>query len=273
MKLMVTTDLHGNTWKYKKLYQEACKVRPDVLINAGDMFPNDGNNLYRQKEYIENQINEHFYAFNKSGMYYLCFPGNDDLMTFDGLFQEVCDRYPYVKNIAQRKVQINGYDFIGMSWVVDYPFLIKDRCRKDTEDREIGFQKGTALHSTVTGLKEIPNWKEYVSTLPTIEEELEKLERPANMKKAIYVTHMPPCNLELDVCINGERVGSEALYFFIRDNQPLLTLHGHIHESPAMTGCWKAQLDSTICIQAGQTDDLVYVVVNLETMECERVLV
>ena len=273
MKLMITSDLHGNTWKYKKLYQEACKVRPDVVINVGDMYPNDGNNLYRQKEYIQNQINEHLEAFNKSGIYYLCFPGNDDLIMFDGVFQEVCDRYPYIENIAQRKVQIQGYDFIGMSWVADYPFVIKDRCRKDTKDYKIGLQKGTALISTETGLKEISNWKKSVAGLPTIEEELEKLERPADMKKAIYIVHMPPANLGLDVCVNEERVGSQALYSFIKQNQPLLTLHGHIHESPAMTGFWKAEFGSTTCIQAGQTDDLVYVVADLDKKTYERVVV
>ena len=91
------------------------------------------------------------------------------------------------------------------------------------------------------------------------------------MRKAIYIVHMPPANLRLDVCSNGERVGSQALYSFIKQNQPLLTVHGHIHESPAMTGFWKAQFGETTCIQAGQTDDLVYVVIDLETMECERV--
>jgi len=269
MKLMVTSDLHGNTWKYNKLCREAEKVKPDVVINIGDMFPND-NNLYRQQEYIENQINEHFKVFNDAKIYYLCFPGNDDLMTFDGLFQEVCDRYPYVKHIAQRKAQINGYDFIGFNWVLDYPFLLKDRCRKDTKDYKIGVQKGTALLSTETGLKEIPNWKKYVAGLPTIEEELKKLERPADMKKAIYVVHMPPANLGLDVCINKQKVGSEALYNFIKINQPLLTVHGHIHESPEMTGKWLTKLGSSTCIQAGQPDDLVYVIVDLGTMQCER---
>ena len=117
MKLMLTTDIHGNTWKYKTLVREAMKIKPDIVINAGDMFPND-NNLYRQKEYIENQINEHFRAFNEAGIYYLCFPGNDDLMVFDMLFKEVCNQYPYVRDLAQRRVKILGYEVIGMNFVI-----------------------------------------------------------------------------------------------------------------------------------------------------------
>lgn len=275
MRLMVTSDLHGNTWKYKTLVKEALKVKPNAVINAGDMFPND-NNLHRQKEYIQNQINEHFKAFNDAGIHYLCFPGNDDLMAFDELLQAVCNRYPYVKDIAQQRVEINSYEFIGLNWVVDSPFLLKDRCRKDSQSYKLGYQKGTAMLSTETGFNEITGWEKYVAALPTIAEELERLERPVDMRKAVYVTHMPPANLGLDVCINEEKVGSKALYNFIKKNQPLLTLHGHIHESPAMTGFWKAEFGSTVCIQAGQGDqmgDLVYAIIDLKTMGCERISV
>lgn len=273
MKIIITSDLHGNTWKYEMLFKEACKVHADIVINAGDMFPNDGDNIYCQREYIKNQINEHFKAFNSAKIYYLCYPGNEDLMVFDNLFQEVCDRYAYVKNIAQRKFQIMGYEFIGMNWVVDYPFLIKDRCRKDTKDYKIGKQKGTGLFSTETGFKKIPNWKNYIETIPTIEEELEKLEKATDMKKAIYVIHMPPSDLGLDICKNKERVGSKALYNFINKYQPLLTLHGHIHESPDMTDVWKAECGSTLCVQAGQRKDLVYAIVDLEKMESKRMVI
>src|SRR3989339_1754888 len=136
MKIMITSDLHGNTWKYKTLLKEALRLHPGVVINAGDMFPNDGNNLHRQKEYIQNQINDHFKEFNDAKIHYVCFPGNDDLIAFDTLFQEVCDRYEYVKHIAQRKVTIGGDTFIGFNLCVDYTFMLKNRGRKEThEDR------------------------------------------------------------------------------------------------------------------------------------------
>jgi len=115
-----------------------------------------------------------------------------------------------------------------------------------------------------------------VATLPTLEEELEQLERPADMKKTVYVMHMPPANLGLDVCLNGEKVGSEAIYQFIKKNQPRLTVHGHIHESPEMSGKWKARLGRTLCVQPGQyghMEDLVYAVIDVESLRCKRVRV
>jgi Icc-related predicted phosphoesterase len=45
---------------------------------------------------------------------------------------------------------------------------------------------------------------------------------------------------------------SKAIYNFLERNQPLLSLHGHIHESPDPSRSWYAKLGSTLCIQPGQ---------------------
>ncbi|MCB4792780.1 MAG: metallophosphoesterase [Elusimicrobia bacterium] len=273
MKIMLTTDLHGNTWKYKMLVKEVLKLNPGVVINAGDMLPND-NNLHRQKEYILNQLNEHFKAFNEAKIYYLCFPGNDDLKAFDGLFEEICNRYPYVKYLAQKKVKIGDYEFIGFNLVPNFPFALKDRCRKDDKKFRIGYQPGYAFFSTENGFEKISDWKSHIKTLPTIEEELENLVKPQDMSKTIYIMHAPPANLWLDVTLTGMKVGSKAIYRFIKKYQPKLTLHGHIHESPDMTGVWKAKLGKTLCIQPGQyghMEDLVYVSIDLDKFQCERI--
>jgi Icc-related predicted phosphoesterase len=273
MKILYTTDLHGNAWKYKQLIKTALEFKPDVVINGGDMLPND-NNLFRQKEYILSNLSDHFKAFNEMKIYYLCFPANDDLMAFDKIFEETCDKYPFVKYLAQKRVKIGAYEFIGMNWVVDFPFLLKDRCRKDDKDYKIGFQKGEGIFSRESSFEEIPNWKKLIETLPTIENELELLEKPEDYSKAVYVMHMPPANLGLDVCSNGEKVGSKSIYRFIKKYQPKLTLHGHIHESYHMSGHWKKKLSKTVCIQPGQGDhmgDFVYVMANLEKMTFERI--
>ncbi len=120
--------------------------------------------------------------------------------------------------------------------------------------------------------KEVDDWFAYAKTLPTIAEEMKNLPRPQSMDKTVYLLHMPPARLGLDKCANGTEVGSKAIYDFIDKNQPLLTLHGHIHESPRMTGKWSAQLGKSVCIQPGQLDDFAYVVIDLESMNYERFL-
>lgn len=99
---------------------------------------------------------------------------------------------------------------------------------------------------------------------------LNRLVRPKNVAQSIYVIHMPPCKLGLDESGNGRKVGSKAIYDFLLKYQPKLSFHGHIHESPEVSGRWYAKLGNTICVQPGQLDALTYVVVDLDTMEFER---
>jgi Icc-related predicted phosphoesterase len=263
------TDLHGSKWKYNQTLQLSIKYKIDIVINGGDMYPKSGD-LFHQERFILEFLDFHFSQFDAAGIYYLCYPGNDDLKVFDPLFEEICLKYEHVSNIAQRRIEIDNYEFVGMNWVVDYPFRLKDRCRMDTDDYIFQKQLGTGILSTPEGWKEIDNWAEYVGSLPTIENEMKSLIKPNEMKKAIYVIHMPPANLGLDECVTGVKVGSKAIYNFLRECQPLISFHGHIHESPDMSGQWYANLNDTLCVQPGQLTPFTYVIIDLETMNYER---
>jgi Icc-related predicted phosphoesterase len=268
MKLLYTTDLHGHKEKYDRLLTAAEAEKPGAVIIGGDIlpFPEQGRTL-KQVNFIEDYLDGFFKRLNDQGIYCLLFLGNDDYAMWDGDFQEVCDRYPRVFNLAQKKYELNGYEFIGMNYVCDYPFHLKDRCRLDTADGHA--KTTTGILSVPDGLHNVPNWAEYIATLPTIEEELERLTKPKNMSKTVYVMHMPPAGLLLDKTGGYEYVGSHAIYEFIKKNQPRLTLHGHIHEGPMMTGTWKIQFGRTWCIQPGQEGySLIFVTIDLKTMVC-----
>ncbi len=269
MKILFITDLHGCQWKYKRVLQAARRYAVDMVINGGDMLPKSGDR-FKQGEFITNELASHFSQFNRAGIDYLCFLGNDDLIIFDPLFDETCQKYPRVFNLAQRKIKIGAYEFIGMNWVADYPFRLKDRCRMDTPSYVFQEQFGAGLLSTPEGWQEIPDWQAYAHSLPTIENELERLVLPDDPEHAVYVIHIPPSRLGLDQCGHGPQVGSEAVYHFLRKIQPRLSLHGHIHESPETSGKWFAHIGQTVCIQPGQQDPLTYVIVDLETMQYER---
>ena len=78
----------------------------------------------------------------------------------------------------------------------------------------------------------------YLRGRETIEEDLDRLAKPLHPKRAIYVMHSPPFATQLDLIQGGKPAGSRSIRAFIEMNQPLLTLHGHIHEareSPALT--------------------------------------
>lgn len=269
MKLLFVTDLHGCEWKYDRLLDAARDFRADVVINGGDMLPKQ-RDLFVQGEFITDYLAAHFAQFEAAGIYYLCCLGNDDLGIFDELFGTTCAEYSFIVNLAQRRHIIGECEFIGMNWVVDYPFRLKDRCRIDTSDYVFQQQLGTALLSAEDGFKEIKEWQSYAMTLPTIEDELNQLPRPNSMGKAIYVIHMPPYGLGLDECGHGRRVGSKAVYDFLERNQPMLSLHGHIHESPEVSGEWRGRIGRTVCIQPGQSAGFTYVTIDLENMTMKR---
>ena len=269
LKILYMTDLHGSMWKYNKLIDIAQTNKIEMIINGGDMLPKNCD-LFSQKDFIINYLVNHFKIFNDLNIYYLCFLGNDDLKIFDDLFERICNKYPYIIPIAQNKFKLNNYEFIGFNLVSDYPFRLKDRCRMDMKNYIFEKQLGTALLSTSNGYKEINDWISYANSLPTIEEELKKLVTPNDMNNCIYIIHMPPSDLNLDKCYNNRMVGSKAIYNFLEKNQPLISLHGHIHESPEVGGKWISKLNKTFCIQPGQNKDFIYVIIYLENMEFKR---
>jgi Icc-related predicted phosphoesterase len=269
MRLLFVTDLHGCIWKYDKLYTTARQYGVDIVLNGGDMLPKEGL-LFQQDQFMTMYLQQHFKQFEKAGIHYLCFLGNDDLKIFDPLFEDICLQYQHIHNIAQKKVTIHNREFIGMNLVVDYPFRLKDRCRKDTDDYIFQKQFGTGLLSTAHGWKEIDDWFEYANNLPTIEDELKILPVPVDMKQAVYMIHMPPANTGLDVCRYRERVGSIAIYQFLQAYQPKYALHGHIHESPDVSGVWQSQIGKTICVQPGQMARYTYVIIDCSTNTVDR---
>ncbi len=276
MKILYATDIHGSEWKYERIYKEAQLMNVDMVINGGDMLPLKGN-ILNQDKFIINFLDEYFSNFNSESIYYITMLGNDDLQKFDDFFQSICDKYDFIININSRKFEINNYEIIGMNLVPDLPFALKDRARKDTKEFEFPKQFGKPVVSRSNGWEKIDDWFSYVDTLPTIEEEMNNLVRPSAMENAIYIIHTPPSNLFLDVCHDGRKVGSKAVYEFLKKNQPLLSFHGHIHESFEVSGKWYTKLGRTLCVQPGQSQYhekyLVYALIDLETMEIERKII
>ncbi len=267
---LYVTDLHGNRQKYERTLALAVEAGAWLVVNGGDMSPH-GRTHGDQERFLAEFLDPHFAAYQAAGIRHFGFPANDDLRAHDLQFDAICSRYPLVENIAGRKIPAGPYEFIGFNLVTDFPFRLKDRARMDDGAFAFPAQFGAGILSRPGGWDEIPDWKAYARTLPTIEEELAALPVPDDPGKSVYVIHGPPAGLGLDVVRGGQRVGSNATTRFIGKTQPLLTLHGHIHESPEESGVWKATIGKTVCIQPGQSvSGLSVVVGDLEKMRFER---
>ena len=141
----------------------------------------------------------------------------------------------------------------------------------DKEGFEFPPQRGTPAYTVKKdngyGWQEIEDWFSHARTLSTLEDELQVLVKPADMRKAVYIMHMPPAGLGLDVCSSGDRPACWSVRGFLEREQPLLSLHGHIHESYIMTSIWKAKIGETWAVQPGQGGPYpVYCIIDTEDL-------
>jgi Icc-related predicted phosphoesterase len=89
----------------------------------------------------------------------------------------------------------------------------------------------------------------------TIAADLERLAGEDDLRDSVFLFHTPPYRTALDrAALDGRmvdhvpmdvHVGSIAVRRFIEERQPLLTLHGHIHESARLTGAWRDRIGRT----------------------------
>lgn len=275
MEILYMTDLHGDVAKYEKSKDMAVKMGIKCIVNGGDMFPKH-RDISSRLEFIEEYLPTFFKSLKDEGIIYICVYGNDDLAMFDDIFEAICEKYDNIFNITGKKIEINGYEFIGLDKVLDYRFGLKDRVVK--EDGHITpSQLMIPIKFDGNEYIEIPNWNEYVrDSLLDMKDVLEELPKPDVAANSIYVIHMPPLSMGLGRIGPRKDVGSREIYQFIVKKQPLLTLHGHIHESPDF-GLWDNKIGNTICIQPGQTPlndrDMNVVYFNLKTKEYARQVV
>jgi Icc-related predicted phosphoesterase len=151
-------------------------------------------------------------------------PGNDDLPSID----DVIDQFPNVVNPDMNHIVLEDcYELVGLSNSNMTPWA----CERDVEEPEL-VDKLAQLEKTI-----------------------------ANPDCTIAVIHVPPVGSGLDTCpeldenlkivtLGGQvkmiSAGSTAVRSFIERVQPMLTLHGHIHESPG-----HVRIGKTLAINPG----------------------
>lgn len=280
MKILYVTDLHGDKSKYMKLLEIASEKEISVIVNGGDMLPKQCDRHTEQPVFISGFLKEYFAKLAEQNIIYLAMLGNDDLLAVDELFAETCNEFENVWNMAGNKVNINGYEFIGMNYILDHPFGCKDRVVTETHyipQQQLSFVAGI---SNEIGYDRIYNWLEYSKTeLPHMCDILNQLPEADNPQKTVYIMHMPPAGLRLgQLRYQDLDIGSVDIYEFLKEKQPMLSLHGHIHESPdTEKGKWINQILQTTCIQTGQTelynDKMIYAEIDLANNQCERKII
>lgn len=250
MHCLFTSDLHGNPDRYRHLLQVLQQERPDALLIGGDLFSQHtsavellhdlfypGLRALRQTEGRRTRV--------------LTILGNDDPRALEPLILEGAAE-GLLEYIPTRTVALGPYRVCGYPFVPPTPFLLKDWERYD-----VSRYTPPGCVSPEEGRRSVPV-DEHIVKYATIAEDLRELLRAGDPVHTIFLFHSPPHETALDrAALDGKwvdhvpmdvHVGSIAIKRFIEEHHPHVTLHGHIHEAPRLTGRWKEILGTTVAM-------------------------
>ena len=275
MKFIYACDIHGDTNKYEKLFKTAQKEDIKYMVLGGDLLPKRGIRVIIQPEFIRDFFEDYFKRLKENNIRCILIPGNDDLEKFDIEINELCEKYSNIYNIDNKKLDIEDVSFIGLSKVLDHPFGSKNRVLIEKNLKMQPQLSQDIYINRDTEVITISEWERYRETnIDKMEDILSSLPVVDKSRKTIYVLHNPPYGIGLDVCGNGLQVGSKAITSFLEESNSYMSLHGHIHESPKISGLWYNKLGKTICIQPGQTElgekECYYVIIDTKIDKKDR---
>jgi len=274
LRLLYVTDLHGDVDAYAELPALCSKHDAWTIVCGGDMLPKGRDMFAAQREFLSRYMPECLDRCASKGITFFGLFGNDDLRGVHDIWLDLVRSKRGVYDLAQQWHTLpGGFTIRGCSWVPDYCFGLKDWCLRDSPEATPVFTSGRSILTSSDGVAEISDPAAFFASRPTLEEHLNSLVEPGiSMERAVLVSHAPPANLDLGTLWSGEDVGSKSVHAWITRQQPMLTLSGHIHESPdvglALHGQPRhtAKLGQTTCHQPGQVlpGELTYSIVKLE---------
>ncbi|MCX8061498.1 MAG: hypothetical protein N3D16_02835 [Anaerolineales bacterium] len=285
-RILYGSDFHGSEQVFRKFLNAANQYQAQVLIVGGDitgkaMIPivNDGNGVYvgylfgrREEARTPEELEKVKRTISNVGFYPIVLEKDEaeelekDRQKLDARFEaEMCKRVREWMVLAEEKLAPQNKHLYFMPGNDDLASIDAEiegfEHIHNPDMRRFEIEGGYELYGNSNA-----NMTPWACARDLEEEELQKkLDQLAamvqNPERAICVLHVPPHNSGLDSCpeldkdlkivTQGGQVvmkaaGSIAVRNFIEKVQPLLTLHGHIHESPGHT-----RIGRTLCINAG----------------------
>ncbi|MEW6377297.1 MAG: metallophosphoesterase [Thermodesulfobacteriota bacterium] len=259
MKVLYTSDLHGEIHLYQELSELAISSSAEIIALGGDLLPSFPPTK-RYEDMVPNQktfIDQFLFPFFKrmiettTAEQIFLIPGNWDL-GYSHLFKEPVEG---IIDLNQRSYRLkNGYELIGYPFVPPTPYRPKDFEKMDDREASWPPQKNPSYIRSSDQTDHLTSVDPYLylRERETIQENLNRLPKPFSHKRSIYIMHSPPFDTRLDVTQGRKSAGSRSIKAFIEENQPLITLHGHIHESTELSGSYYDRIGKTLSINPGQ---------------------
>ncbi len=268
------TDLHGQPGRYRKLFDSITKELPLAVFFGGDLLPHRLKKVENYESFTDDflfpALEELTDNLDDRTPELFIILGNDDARSeeerfieksADGLFNYIC----------QKKQPFHNFKIFGYPYIPPSPFQLKDWEKYDVSR----YVDPGCIHPT-EGFRTIETTEDI--EYATIKKDLEMMTDDEDLSKAVFLFHSPPYETYLDrAALDGKsfdhvpldvHVGSIAIKRFIEQRQPLVTLHGHIHESTRITGHWKQKIERTIAFNgAHDGPELSIIKFNLEEPE------
>ncbi len=265
------SDLHGSLRRYEALFEALKREKPRRLFIGGDLFAMGLQAVGDRGREIEDFANDIFRAgfqalreeLGEDAPHVYLILGNDDGKGPEPFLrqgeEEGLWHYVHGRTVDCGELTITGYAYVPPT-----PFQWKD-----WEKYDVSRYVDPGCISPEEGFR-----SEEVDPLAlrydTIKSDLEKLAEGVDMTRSLWLFHSPPYKTNLDrAALDGKmidhvpldvHVGSIAIQRFIEERQPLLTLHGHIHESAGITGSWRDRLGETEMFSAAHDGEELAVV-------------
>lgn len=283
-RIFFATDIHGSEECFRKFLAAPRFYDADVLILGGDIIGKSLIPIVERSgsyaatlgertfsELGSDGLQELITAIRRSGDYFVVGSPEElerlsDPAELDRVFRSVV--YKSIEEwvaLAEERLEGSGVKCFVAPGNDD--FLEVDSALKG--GRNVLFAEGEVLrlddtHEVLTtGYSNVTPWAtEREFNEDEMAEYLQKMaDRVADIQNAVAVIHPPPYDSTLDLCpaIDDEfrpqmqggtvtlaPVGSTAVRKFIEDYEPLVGLHGHVHEGKGMV-----QLGGTLCLNPG----------------------
>jgi uncharacterized protein len=285
-RILFATDVHGSDPVFKKFIQGAKRYKADVLIIGGDITGknvvavtdnSDGTfsaDFQEQKRFFKNKEElKRFEDVLRTNGTYMYFGSKSELSELaldhyksEKIFTElVLQRLREWVDWADRNSTLPLYVNAGNDDEPGVDDVLKTSSKIiQPEDKVVKIDSGHEMISG--GFANLTPWH-CPRDLPE-EEIARRIEKKVtllqNTSTAIFNLHCPPVNSGLDTCPKLDDsvyppkpimkaggvvlfgAGSSAVRSSIEKYQPMLGLHGHIHESRAV-----AKIGKTVCINPG----------------------
>jgi Icc-related predicted phosphoesterase len=255
------SDLHGRRDRYEKLFDAIDRERPVALFLGGDLLPHVMASLEDDAplshDFLDRYLVPGFTGVRRRlGAAYprvFLILGNDDARIEEDAVREAgaAGLWEYAH---ERRIAWDALDVYGYSWVPPTPFRLKDWERYD-----VSRHVEPGCSAPEDGWHTVPI-DEHEIRYATMRQDMERLTGDADLSHAVLLFHSPPYDTALDrAALDGKyvdhapldvHVGSIAVRRLIEERQPLVTLHGHVHESARLTGRWRDQIGRTHAFSA-----------------------